>query len=102
MRGSGSSGLKKMPFSVLLLLVLGHGPKRTKDGVFWVAQRARHNATHALAIGRGLSRPIDISRLLQRAPSAADEIEIVRSTRSNPARRFFARRMKWRSTGGIY
>ena len=70
----GSTGLKKMPFSVLLLLVLGHGSKRTKDGVFWLAQRAQHNARHALAIGRGLSRPIDISRLLQRAPSAADEI----------------------------
>ena len=46
---------------------------------FWLAQRARHNARHALAIGRGLSRPIEVSRLLQRGPSAAeDEVENIR------------------------
>ena len=41
---------------------------------FLLAQRARHNARHALAIGCGLSRPIEVSRLLQRGPSAADDV----------------------------
>ena len=41
---------------------------------FLLAQRARHNARHALALGRGLSRPIEVSRLLQRGPSAADDV----------------------------
>ena len=35
---------------------------RNEHGL-WVAHRARKNARHALAIGRGLSRPIDISPL---------------------------------------
>ena len=69
---------------------------------FWLAQCARHNARHALDIGRGLSRPYEVSRLLQRGSSDADEVLSVRSTRSKPARRFFPRRMKWRIAGGVY
>ena len=69
---------------------------------FCLAQRARHNARHALDIGRGLSRPYEVSRLLQRGSSDADEVLSVRSTRSKPARRFFPRRMKWRIAGGVY
>ena len=53
--------------------ILVHGSASTEAGGCSLAQRARHNARHALAIGRGLTRPIDVSRLLQRAPPAAVE-----------------------------
>ena len=68
---AGSQRLNAMPFGLRRILV--HGSTRAEAGGCSLAQRARHNARHALAIGRGLSRPIDVSRLLQRAPPAAVE-----------------------------